>query len=125
MGGNQMELDKRNFKILKWITRILASTIIIVGLPFYFGYGNPLPFINPEYSMLDNMWLTVFLFMFIGLGLGWRWPKIAGLLITIPILVGFIVLLIAGGGIPLQMLIPFVVGVLYIVVGSAKVIDLM
>lgn len=116
-----MKLDKRNYKILKWITRILATAIIIFGLPFYFGYGNPLPFINPEYSIWDNTWLTVFPLMFIGLGLGWKLPKVGGLLITIPILVGFILGIIVEGDISLHMFIPFIVGVLYIVTGYTKV----
>jgi hypothetical protein len=55
-----MELEKRRYQLLKWITKILATAIIVFGLPFYFGYGNPLPFINPEYSIWDNTWLTVF-----------------------------------------------------------------
>ncbi len=121
MGGNQMELDKRSYQMLKWTTRILATAIIIFGVPFYFGYGNPLPFINPEYSMWDNTWLTVFPLMFIGLGLGWKWPKIGGLLITIPILFGFILGLIVRVGISVHMFIPFIVGALYILIGCSKV----
>jgi len=46
-----MEIKMKNYKFLKWSTRILALVIIIFGLPFYFGYGNPLPFLNPEYSV--------------------------------------------------------------------------
>ena len=116
-----MELKKIRYQLLKWITRIVATAIIVFGLPFYFGYGNPLPFINPEYSIYDNTWLTVFPIMFIGLAIGWKWPKVGGLLITIPILFGLILGVIVRGGMPIHMVIPFIVGVLYIVTGYAKV----
>jgi hypothetical protein len=116
-----MELKKIRYQLLKWITRIVATAIIVFGLPFYFGYGNPLPFINPEYSIYDNTWLTVFPIMFIGLAIGWKWPKVGGLLITIPILFGLILGVIVRGGMPTHMVIPFIVGVLYIVTGYAKV----
>ncbi len=116
-----MELKKIRYQLLKWITRIVATAIIVFGLPFYFGYGNPLPFINPEYSIYDNTWLTVFPIMFIGLAIGWKWPKVGGLLITIPILFGLILGIIVRGGMPTHMVIPFIVGVLYIVTGYAKV----
>ncbi|HBN94748.1 MAG TPA: hypothetical protein DDZ66_00480 [Firmicutes bacterium] len=115
-----MELQKRSYQVLKWTTRILAAAIVIFGLPFYFGYGNPLPFINPEYSIWDNTWLTVLPLMFIGLGLGWKWPKTGGLLITVPILLGFILGLIVRGGMAVHMLIPLIVGTLYMVLGCAK-----
>ena len=116
-----MELKKIRYQLLKWITRIVATALIVFGLPFYFGYGNPLPFINPEYSIYDNTWLTVFPIMFIGLAIGWKWPKVGGLLITIPILFGLILGIIVRGGMPTHMVIPFIVGVLYIVTGYAKV----
>ena len=116
-----MELEKRRYQLLKWITRILATAIIVFGLLFYFGYGNPLPFINPEYSIWDNTWLTVFPIMFVGLAVGWKWPKVGGLLITIPILLGFILGIITRGGISAHMFIPFIVGILYIVTGYTKV----
>ena len=116
-----MELDKRGYRILKWTTRIFATAVIIFGLPFYFGYGNPLPFINPEYSIWDNTWLTVLPLMFIGLGLGWKWPKIGGLLITIPILIGFIIGVNIREGIAVHMFVPFIIGILYIILGYSKV----
>lgn len=116
-----MEIKMKNYKFLKWSTRILALVIIVFGLPFYFGYGNPLPFLNPEYSMWDNTWLTVFPLMFIGLGLGWKWPKIGGLLVTTPILIGLILGLVFGGGMSLHMLVPLIVGSLYIFIGYVRV----
>ncbi|MBN1916049.1 hypothetical protein JW796_03610 [Candidatus Dojkabacteria bacterium] len=115
-----MKLKKRDYKIIKWVTRILATAVIIFGLPFYFGYGNPLPFIKSEYSIWDNVWLTVFLLMFIGLGLGWKFEKIGGFLTSIPILIGFIIGFIVERDLTLHMVIPFLIGVLYIFIGFTK-----
>lgn len=78
----------------------MAATIILFGLPFYFGYGNPLAFINSDYSMCDKTWLIVFPLMFIGLAIGWKIPKV--------------------GGLPMHMLVPFIVGILYLIIGYAK-----
>ncbi len=77
-----MKLGEKSQQILKWISRILAATIILFGLPFYFGYGNPLAFINSDYSMCDKTWLIVFPLMFIGLAIGWKIP-IVGILYLI------------------------------------------
>lgn len=116
-----MELTKRSYKILKWSNRILAALIIVFGLPFYFGYGNPLPFVDPSYSLWDNTWLSVFPIMFIGLGLGWKWPKIGGYLIVVPIFFGFIMGVVIRAGISVHMIIPFLVGTFYLILGYVKV----
>jgi hypothetical protein len=49
-----MKVDARVYRILKWTSRISATAVLMFGLPFYFGYGNPLPFTNPQYSLYDN-----------------------------------------------------------------------
>jgi len=105
---------------IKWITRILSAVIIAFGLPIYFGYGNPLPLINPEYSIYDNTWLAIFPLMFIGLGLGWRYEKTGGYLITVPILAGFIIGFIFNRDLSPHMIIPFFIGALYLFTGYAK-----
>ncbi|MBN2363457.1 hypothetical protein JXL83_04925 [candidate division WOR-3 bacterium] len=107
----------KKHNIIKWTARILAALIIIFGLPFYFGYGNPLPFINPDYTLWDNTWLTVFPLMFIGLALGWKFEIIGGLFVTIPIFIGYIIGIIARQGFSIHMAIPFLVGVLYLTSG--------
>ncbi len=104
-------------KKFRWVTRIIALLIILFGLPFYFGYGNPLPFINSEYTLHDNLWLTIFPLMFIGLALGWKYEKIGGYLIIISLCTGFIVSIIVRTGFGIHMLVPLVVGVLYLIVG--------
>ncbi len=90
------------------------------GLPFYFGYGNPLPFVDPEYSLWDNLSLTVFPLMFIGLGLGWKYEKLGGYFIVVPVAV----LLIAGTIIHSElitfMLVPLIVGILYLILGYRR-----
>ena len=103
--------------MLKWSTRILALIIILFGIPFYFGYGNPLPFIKREYTLWDNAWLIILPIMFIGLGLGWKFPFIGGILITIPILVGFLIGIFEKRTIGIHMIVPFFVGILYIITG--------
>lgn len=109
------------FKLFKWITRILALGIILFGLPFYFGYGNPTPFINPNYTFFDNLWLVIFPLVFIGLALGWKNEKIGGFLITIPILIGFILSISMGNGLGGgPMMIPFIIGFLYLILGYKK-----
>ena len=87
---------------------------------FYFGYGNPLPFLHPVHSLYYNTWLSVFPLMFIGLALGWKWPKAGGFLITIPIFFGFVVSLFTEGDIPVHMMVPLVVGLMYIIIASIR-----
>jgi len=101
--------------IIKWSARIIATAILLFGLPFYFGYGNPLPFINPDYTHWDNLWLSIFPIMFFGLVLGWKFEKIGGLLVTLPLLFGFIFGFIITGELTLHMLAPFCAGLLYLV----------
>lgn len=102
---------------MKWTARIFAVAVLAFGLPFYFGYGNPLPFIDPDYTLWDNMWLTIFPIMFIGLGVGLKFEKIGGYLVTISIGFGLLMGLLMRGGFPIHMLVPFAIGVLYLIVG--------
>lgn len=109
-----MNLSKRQHLILSWTAKILAAAILLFSLPFYFGYGNPLPFINPNYTLWDNTWLTVFPLMFIGLGLGLKHEKLGGWLIVTSLSIGFVLGFIAEKNITPHMLIPLFVGVLYL-----------
>jgi len=113
-------MDQNKLRTIKWITRIAALLFFFGGLPFYFGYGNPLPFINQEYTWYDNLRLTTFPLMFIGLALGWKYEKTGGYLITIFLLTGFITSIIIGEGFSPHMLLPFSVGILYLIVGYKK-----
>lgn len=105
-------------KKLKWTTRILALVVLLFALPFYFGYGNPLPFLNPNYTLHDNLWLTIFPFILIGLALGWKNEKVGGYLIIIPLLVGILAsILITDVGFAVHMFVPYGIGILYLIVG--------
>lgn len=115
-------MNQKQQKILKWSARIIALFIILFGLPFYFGYGNPLPFINPEYTIFDNIWLTCFPLMFIGLAIGWKWEKAGGYLVVIPIIIASIIgFVFLKEGLPGPMFIPMLVGILYLIIGYKKV----
>ena len=95
--------------------------IILFGLPFYFGYGNPLPFVNSEYTIFDNIWLSCFPLIFIGLGVGWKWEKVGGYLIIIPIIMASIISIIfLKESLPGLMFIPTIVGILYLIIGYNK-----
>ncbi|ORC34029.1 hypothetical protein B4O97_14175 [Marispirochaeta aestuarii] len=100
-------------RVIRWTARILSALIILIGLPFYFGYGSPLPFADPAYSTLDNLWLIIFPLMFIGLGLGWRYEKLGAVLVLMPLSIGFAAGMITEGEIPVFMGVPFLAGLLY------------
>lgn len=116
-----MKIAKTTYKMIQWMARILAVAILLFGFPFYFGYGNPLPFIDPEYTIWDNTMLSVFPLIFIGLVLGWKWPRLGGWLITITIIFGFVVGIILRLGISFHRLLPFMIGLMYLIKGYAKV----
>jgi len=113
-------MKRKHFTILKWTTRIVALATLLFGLPFYFGYGNPLPFLNPEYTAWDNMWLTVFPIMFVGLALGWKYEKIGGFVVTIPVALGLLFGLILEHELVYYMILPLIIGILYLIVGYKK-----
>ncbi len=104
-------------KTIKWSGRIIALIILVLGLPFYFGYGNPLPFVNPDYTWIENFDLALVPFVFIGLALGWKYKKLGGYFIIIPLVLGFLVAIIAGEDFPVNMLIALIPGVLYLIDG--------
>lgn len=114
-------MQSKHHNALKWTTRIIALMALLFGLPFYFGYGNPLPFLSPEYTAWDNMWLTVFPIMFIGLALGWKYEKVGGFLVTIPVALGLILGLILERELVYYMLLPLAVGILFLIVGYKKI----
>jgi len=115
-----MPLSAKQIKIIKWAGRILALAIVLFGLPFYFGYGNPLPFVNPDYTLWDNAWLCVFPLMFLGLLLGWLYPRVGGFLVCIPLVLGLLLGLILEGELVFHMLVPLVAGALYLVSGYSR-----
>ncbi len=116
-----MELSPKKLKTFRWIARSISLAVICFGLPFYFGYGNPLPFINPKYSAWDNMWLSIFPLMFLGLILGWKYEKAGGYLVCVPLTAGLLLGLLMQGELVVHMLIPLAAGLLYLLAGHQKV----
>lgn len=107
-------------KTTKWIVRIVVLLITIFGLFFYFAYGNPLPFVNPEYTIHDNLWLSIFPLMFLGLIIGLVNQKVGGYLTTIPLFIGFIVSIIIKTGFSIHIMIPFTIGIIYLIIAYKK-----
>ena len=107
-------------KIIKWSARIIALFILVFTLPFYFGYGNPLPFVNPNYSLWENVALSMMPLVFISLALGWKYPKVAGWLIILAIVIGFIVGLLTEANLSINLVVPVIPGILYLIDGYKK-----
>ena len=115
--GFRMRINEKALRVMRWTVRVLSVGVLLFGLPFYFGYGNPLPFVDSNYTFWDNMWLTVFPLMFIGLGLGLRYERLGGYFVVVPVGVGLVLGFVVAGDFVVHMLVPFVLGVLYLVVG--------
>jgi thiamine transporter ThiT len=107
-------------KTIKWLARILALCILIFALPFYFGYGKPLPFVKSDYSLWENVALAMMPLVFIGLALGWKYPKVAGWLIIISIAIGFIVGLLTEANLSINLAVPIIPGILYLIDGYKR-----
>lgn len=110
-------MEQKNFNPIKWIARILALCILVFALPFYFGYGNPLPFAKPDYSLWENVALSMMPLVFIGLALGWKYPKVGGWLIVIPVIIGFVVGLLTEANLSINLAVPLIPGILYLIYG--------
>lgn len=107
-------------KTIKWSARIIALCILAFALPFYFGYGNPLPFVNPNYSLWENVALSMIPLIFVGLALGWKYPKVSGWLIVVAIAIGLIVGLLTGANLSINLAAPIIPGILYLISGYKK-----
>ena len=106
--------------ILRWTTRILSLILLVIGLMFYFGYGNPLPFINSDYTLWENITLIALPLVFIGLALGWWREKIGGYLVIVPLLVSLVLSWITGDRFSMNLLVALIPGVLYLIVGYGQ-----
>ena len=102
-------------KIIRWIARTLALSILLFALPFYFGYGNPLSFVKASYSLWENVALTLMPLIFLGLALGWKYPKTAGWLIVISVVIIVGVGFFTGANLSANLAIPLVPGILYLI----------
>jgi hypothetical protein len=113
-------MNQKQQKITKWSARIIALVIILFGLPFYFGYGNPLPFINSDYSLWKNIVLIMNPLIFVGLALGWKYEKIAGYLIIFALMLGLSIGLATKTGFSINMVVAIIPGILYLIAGYNK-----
>lgn len=102
------------------MARILSLCILIFALPFYFGYGNPLPFIKSNYSLWENIVLVMTPLVFIGLAMGWKYPKFAGWLIIILIVIGLVSGFLTKSNLSINLAIPIIPGILYLIYGCKK-----
>ena len=107
-------------KIIKWAGRMVALCVLIFALPFYFGYGNPLPFAKPDYSLWENVALSMMPLVFVGLVLGWKYPKAGGWLVTISVATGFVVGFLTNANLSANLAVPFIPGILYLIDGYKK-----
>ena len=105
--------------VFRWIPRILGAAILVLFLPFYFGYGNPLPFRSEEYTAHDNAWLCAFPLIFAGMVVGWFSGRWGGAIIVIPILIAQAVTMATQHDFVPHMLVPLAVGILYWVSGAS------
>ena len=104
-------------RIITWSARIIALVIILIGLPFYFGYGNPLPFIDSDYSLWKNIVLLMNSLIFIGLAIGWKYEKIAGILITVALTISFFIGAMTETVFSINLLFAIIPGILYLIIG--------
>ena len=84
---------------------------------FYFGYGNPLPFASPSYTWIENVGQALVPLIFIGLAVGFKYEKVGGWLIIVALLLGLISRVIGDVNFPVNMLIAFIPGSLYLIAG--------
>jgi len=111
-------IKTKSLENIKWMARITATIMFLFTFPFYIGYGLPFP--NSSLSLIENIHLIVMPIILIGLIVGWKWEKIAGYMICIPI---FLKLLLAfiflenPGPIIILLAIP---GSLYLIYGYKK-----
>lgn len=106
-----------NKKKVMMISSFLMTLIILAfGIPFYLGYGNPLPFMNDEYSIIDNMWLIVIPLVFIFTLIGLKWRKISGIILIVITTIAQIITLMFEHEVIWVMMIPILLGILYILI---------
>ena len=105
-------------KKIKWAARISALIVFAFIFPFYIGYGVPVP--SAVLSFYENVWIVAMPIFLIGLVVGWKWEKIAGYLIIIPILFSFLVSLFLWESVSPIMAAPLIPGLLYLIYGYKK-----
>lgn len=113
-----MNLTNKRLNQIKWTARITGSLIFLFVFPFYIGYGVPLP--DSSMTIFENLWLIIIPIFLLGCLIGWKWEKIAGYLLTIPIILGFFVALIVWEDPSFIMAFPLIPGFLYLIYGYKR-----
>lgn len=111
-------MEEQSINKIKWVARIMGTVMLLFITPFYFGYDFPIP--NSSLSFYENLRLIITPIMLLGLLVGWRWEKIAGYMICIPIGIGLLFSLIMMGNPGLIVLLLAIPGGLYLYCGYKK-----
>ena len=101
--------------VIRWVARISGLILFLFALPFYFGYGLPIP--NSSLSLLENIHLFIMPVVLAGLLIGWKWELAAGCMICIPVISKLIMAVIFQenpGPVLVLLLLP---GILFLVYG--------
>ena len=113
--------DKKKINItVGWWIRIVGAILFGVGVAFYMGYGNPLPFQNPEYGFWENIWLMVIPIVLAGLLMGVFLPRVGGYIVAVPITLAMLLQFVAEEEMPYPMLIPLMMGMAYLFFGYRR-----
>jgi len=71
-------VSQRHFVIfLRWITRILATALVLLVLAIAIGEGPPNPFNQPAKVQMEFLGMALIL---TGLTLGWKWEGLGGIM---------------------------------------------
>ena len=111
-------INTKSLERIKWIARITATIMFLFAFPFYIGYGLPLP--NSSLSLLENIQLIAMPIVLIGLIVGWKWEKIAGYMICIPIFIKLLFALIFMENPGPMIILLAIPGTLYLIYGYKK-----
>lgn len=111
-------MNRKTLNKIKWLARISGIIIFILILPFYIGYGFRFP--NNSLTFFENLWLIIIPIFLIGLIIGWKWEKISGYIITIPIIIGLLFSLIFWEDPSVIMIFPLIPGIFYLVYSYKK-----
>jgi len=111
-------IKTKSLERIKWIARITATIMFLFAFPFYIGYGLPLP--NSSLSLVENIQLIIMPIVLIGLIVGWKWEKIAGYMISVPIFIKLLFALIFMENPDPMIILLAIPGTLYLIYGYKK-----
>lgn len=107
-------------KVLQFTSLVLSVLLLGFGIPFYLGYGHPIPFTQSEYTFFDNMWLIVMPIIFLFTIIGLKWKRVSGIILISLTIIAQMLSIRIEGDVILVMLVPILIGVLNLWIYSAK-----